>query len=128
MATENTPNVESALAALEEQEDQSGFLQTLASGEVVLPQMEPVDPEEGMKLPFVEQEGTRYVLVFSSRQRLDDSGIEPQDTVTMSGGQLGSVWPEGEELWLAINPGSERSVALPPDAVRSLPSMSASGS
>lgn len=127
MAEENAPTVESALTALNEQEDQAGFLQTLATGEVLLPQMEPVDPDEGMKLPFIEQEGTRYVLVFSSQDRLTESGIEAQDTVSLSGGQLGAAWPEEEELWLAINPGSEQSVAVPPDAVRALPSMLAGG-
>lgn len=126
MAAENpTPNVESALTSLSEQDDQTQFLRTLAEGDVLLPQLEPVDPEEGMKLPFIEQEGTRYVLVFSSQERLNESGIEVQDTVTMSGGQLGASWPD-EELWLAINPGSEQSVAVPPDAVRALPSMQGS--
>lgn len=126
MAAENpTPNVESALTSLSEQDDQAEFLRILAEGDVLLPQLEPVDPEEGMKLPFIEQEGTRYVLVFSSQERLTESGIEVQDTVTMNGGQLGASWPD-EELWLAINPGSEQSVAVPPDAVRALPSMQAS--
>lgn len=126
MAEENTGDVESALTTLTEQEDQTGFLRALASGDVVLPQLEPVDPNEGMKLPYIEQEGTRYVLVFSSQDRLSESGIEAEDTVTMSGGQLASAWPDEEELWLAINPGSEQSVAVPPDAVRALPSMLAS--
>lgn len=126
MAAENpTPNVESALTSLSEQDDQAEFLRILAEGDVLLPQLEPVDPEEGMKLPFIEQEGTRYVLVFSSQERLTESGIEVQDTVTMNGGQLGASWPD-EDLWLAINPGSEQSVAVPPDAVRALPSMQAS--
>lgn len=126
MAAENpTPNVESALATLSEEDDQAQFLRILAEGDILLPQLEPVDPEEGMKLPFIEQEGTRYVLVFSSQERLTESGIEVQDTVTMSGGQLGASWPD-EELWLAINPGSEQSVAVPPDAVRALPSMQSS--
>lgn len=124
MAAENpNPNVESALSTLGEQDDQTDFLQTLAEGEVVLPQMEPVDPDEGMKLPFIEQEGTRYVLVFSSQDRLTESGIEAQETVTLSGGQLGAAWPEEDELWLAINPGSEASVAVPPEAVRAMSSM-----
>ena len=127
MAEEINPDVESALTTLTEEDDQSGFLRTLATGEVLLPQMEPVDPDEGMKLPFIEQEGTRYVLVFSSQDRLTESGIEAEDTVTMSGGQLGSAWPDEEELWLAINPGSEQSVAVPPDAVRALPSMLSDG-
>lgn len=129
MADDNTsPDVESALSNLSEQDDQAGFLRTLAAGEVLLPQMEPVDPEEGMKLPYIEQEDTRYVLVFSTEDRLNESGIEVHDTVTLSGGQLGAAWPDEEELWLAINPGSEQSVAVPPDAVRALPSMIAAES
>lgn len=124
MAADNpAPDVESALSKLGEHDDQSDFLETLAAGEIVLPQMEPVDSEEGMKLPFIEQEGTRYVLVFSTQDRLTESGIDAQETVTLSGGQLGAAWPEEEDLWLAINPGSDASVAVPPEAVRSLSSM-----
>lgn len=122
-----SPDIESALTELHEHNDQAGFLQSLAAGEVVLPQMELTQPEEGVKLPFIEQEGTRYVLAFSSEQRLTESGIGAASSIAMRGAELGAAWPQGEELWLAINPGSEEGATLPPDAVRALPTLAASG-
>lgn len=129
MAADNPrPDVESALTSLTEESDQRDFLETVAAGEIVLPQMQANDdPEGGVQLPYVEQEGTNYVLAFSTQQRFTESGIEAEGTVTVNGAQLASAWPDDEELWLAINPGSEQSVALPPDAVRALPSLAGTG-
>ncbi|MGH3318983.1 MAG: SseB family protein [Streptosporangiaceae bacterium] len=120
-------DIETALAALDEHDDQTGFLRSLAAGQVVLPQMEPGGSDEEVKLPFIEQEGTRYVLAFSSAERLTESGIEAQDSVTVTGAELGASWPTDDEMWLAINPSSERGVTVPPDAVRALPSLATSG-
>lgn len=116
-----TPDVEVALSDLQERNDQANFLQTLANAEVVVPQLESAGSD--VQLPFVEQDGTRYVVAFSSEQRLADSGIDAEGSVTMRGAELSSAWPTEEELWLAINPGSEHGVALPPDAVRALAAM-----
>lgn len=127
MSTNNSdapvPDIEAALSALHEHDDKAGFLQALAAGDVVLPQLEPVDSEGGVPLPFIEEQGTRYVVAFSSQQRLDDSGFDVPGSITVGGAELGSLWPVDEDLWLALNPGCEQSVAVPPDAMRSLPAL-----
>lgn len=117
------PDVEAALAAAHQRGDQAGFLRILAVSKVVLPQLQPVDQSGRLQLPLIEQEGTRYVLAFSSHQRLAESEVDAEQTVTASGRELAGVWPEHENLWLLINPGSELSVAIPADAIRSLPSL-----
>lgn len=117
------PDIEAALAAAREFDDQSGFLRILAIGKLILPQLQPLEPGVGWRLPSIDRGDARYVLAFSSQQRLADSGVQAAQTVTATGGELGATWPQDEDLWLAINLGSEQSVALPPDAVRALPSM-----
>lgn len=123
MTAEN-PSIESALSALQEQDDQAGFLQALAHGEVIVPQLESAGSD--VQLPYVEEQGTRYVVAFSSEQRLADSGIDAESSVSMRGAELSAAWPSEDELWLAINPGTDQGVALPPDAVRALSSLGSS--
>lgn len=123
MTAEN-PDVEAALDALQERDDQSGFLQALAHGEVIVPQLESTGSD--VQLPYVEEQGTRYVVAFSSAQRLSDSGIEAETSVTLRGAELSAAWPSDEELWLAVNPGTDQGVALPPDAVRALSTLGSS--
>ena len=124
MAAENTsPDIEAALAAARERDDQAGFLRIFAVSKVVLPQMRPLNQTQGIELPFIEQDGTRYVLAFSSQQRLADSGVDAQETITLTGGDLGESWPDDQELWLVINQGSEPNVALPPNVMRAVPSL-----
>lgn len=114
------PNVDAALTALHENSDQSTFLHALAHGQIVLPQTQDSESAEGVALPYIEQEGKRYVLAFSSQQHLDEAGIDVAGSVAMSGAELASMWPQEEELWLALNPTSEQGASLPPDVVRSL--------
>ena len=40
--------------------------------------------------------------------------------MSVTAAELGANWPS-DELWLAVNPGTEEGLTLPPDAVRSLP-------
>lgn len=125
MPAENTPDINDALNSLREDGDQTSFLYALATGEVLVPQMEPTGETEGVRLPFIEQEGTRYVLAFSTQERLTQSGVEAEHSVPLRGAELGASWPQGEDLWLAIDPGTEQGVTVPPDAVRALPSLAA---
>lgn len=121
MAANNAaPDLEAALAAASERGDHAGFLRILAVGTVVLPQLRPLDQAGDLRLPVVERDGVRYILAFTSQRRLADSEVEAAETVSATGRQLGASWPTDEDLWLAINPGSELGVALPPDAVRAL--------
>jgi hypothetical protein len=43
-----------------------------------------------------------------------------EDAVSVNAAELAANWPS-DDLWLAVNPGTEVGLTLPPDAVRSLP-------
>lgn len=112
--------LEVALTATLGQGEQDALFLALATGEIVLPQMEEDPAGEGLTLPYIERMGTRYALVFSSRQRLAEFGLDPHGVVTMRGDQLAAAWPQDEEIWLAIDPGTDHSAALSPQSVREL--------
>ena len=114
-----TPDVDAQAAAEE-------LLRGLAASTALLPQAPPVEGEEkpsedAIALPVIEQDGTQYVPVFTSEERMRAAGADPETALSVPLAGLAAGWP-GEELWLAIDPAAEDGLALPPDAVRALPS------
>lgn len=85
-----------------------------------LPEGEESPPEGTVALPVVEQDGTSYVPVFTSRESLAAAGADPDRAVEVALIQLAAGWPS-DELWLAVDPASENALTLPPDVVRALP-------
>lgn len=122
MTAAHPPDIEAALAVAYNKNDQAGFLRIFAVSKLVLPQLQPLGQQGNLQLPLIEQRGARYVIAFSSQQRLAESEIDAAETVTASGTQLAALWPENEDLWLIINPHSEHSAAIPADAMRALSS------
>ena len=105
--------------------DTEAVMRAVATSEVVVPQAQPEPgaeptPEGAVSLPVIEQDGTQYVPVFTSTSAMNDAAPDLGEAVTVSAAQLGANWPS-DDLWLAVNPGTEDGVTLPPDAVRSLP-------
>ena len=101
------------------------LLRELAGSTALLPQAPPVEGEEppsedAIALPVIEQEGTHYVPVFTTEDKLRAAGADPETALSVPLAGLAAGWP-GEELWLAVDPASEDGLALPPDAVRALP-------
>ncbi|MEO7350540.1 MAG: SseB family protein [Marmoricola sp.] len=98
------------------------LLQALGSSIALLPQ-EITDgeapPEGSIAIPVIEQDGTRYVPVFTSEEALIAAGADPAPAVQLPLAELAASWPS-QELWLAINPGSEDGVTLPPEGVQAL--------
>jgi SseB protein N-terminal domain len=124
--------VETALAAGMAAGDTDAVMRAVASIEVMVPQTvqssesgapgEPGDlPAGSLSLPVIEQEGTSYVPVFTSEATMNLAAPDIDDAVSVPAAALGANWPS-DELWLAVNPGTEGGLTLPPDAVRSLPS------
>ena len=100
-------------------------LRELAGSVALLPQAPPVEGEEpptedAIALPVIEQDGTHYVPVFTSEDKMRAAGADPETALSVPLAGLAAGWP-GEELWLAVDPASEDGLALPPDAVRALP-------
>jgi hypothetical protein len=118
--TAMTENSEQAMA----QEQAQAVLTQLASSVALLPQEIPegVDtpPDGAIVLPVMEQDGTQYVPVFSSEENLVAAGADPASALPVPLVQLAQGWPS-DDLWLAVDPGGEGGVALPPDVVRALP-------
>jgi len=124
---DSSQHVESAIAAGMAAGDAEAVMRAVASSEVVVPQApdsrREETPEGAISLPVIEQDGTSYVPVFTSEQTMSAAAPDVTDSVIVSAAELGANWP-AEDLWLAVNPGSEDGVPLPPDAVRSLGSYS----
>ena len=97
--------------------------QDLATSIAFLPQEGMADgetpPEGSIAIPVIEQEGTQYVPVFTSEEALRAAGADPAPAVGLPLAELAANWP-APDLWLAINPGSEDGLTLPPEAVQAL--------
>jgi hypothetical protein len=123
-ATNGAEPIESAIAAGMASGDTDAVMRAVASIEVMVPQAGPVEedaPAGAMSLPVIEQDGTSYVPVFTSEATMKQAAPDIDGAVSVSVAALGANWPS-DELWLAVNPGTEGGLTLPPDAVKSLPS------
>jgi hypothetical protein len=102
--------------------DTETVMRAVATAEIVVPQAPSADgvPDGSISLPVIEQDGTSYVPVFTSESTMATAAPDIEDAVSVSAAELAANWPD-DELWLAVNPGTEDGLTLPPDAVRSLP-------
>ena len=119
-----TEATESAISAGMASGDTDAVMRAVANSEIVVPQaaVTPGEeaPEGSLSLPVIEQDGTSYVPVFTSEATMNSAAPELSDAVAVSAAELGANWPS-DDLWLAVNPGTEDGLTLPPDAVKSLP-------
>jgi len=117
-----TQRTESAIAAGMAAGDTEAVMRAVAASDVVVPQAggEGATPDGSISLPVIEQDGTSYVPVFTSETTMASAAPDIDDAVSVSAAELGANWPS-DDLWLAVNPGTEDGLTLPPDAVRSLP-------
>jgi hypothetical protein len=114
---------EAAIAAGMAAEDTESVMRAIATTEVVVPQAASADgdlPDGSISLPVIEQDGTSYVPVFTSEAIMAAAAPDIEDAVSVNAAELAANWPS-DDLWLAVNPGTEDGLTLPPDAVRSLP-------
>lgn len=120
---DNNQQAETAIAAGMAAGDTEAVMRAVAAIQVVVPQAaatEEASPDGSISLPVIEQDGTSYVPVFTSEAAMTQAAPDIGDAVTVSAAELGANWPS-DDLWLAVNPGTEEGLTLPPDAVRSLP-------
>ncbi|MGZ4597506.1 MAG: SseB family protein [Actinomycetes bacterium] len=113
---------ESAIAAGMASGDTEAVMRAVASSDVMVPQAgsDGETPDGSLSLPVIEQDGTSYVPVFTSEDVMHDAAPDIDDAVSVPAATLGANWPS-DDLWLAVNPGTEGGLTLPPDAVKSLP-------
>ena len=120
---------EAAIAAGMAAEDTESVMRAIATTEVVVPQAPSADgdlPDGSISLPVIEQDGTSYVPVFTSEATMAAAAPDIEDAVSVNAAELAANWPS-DDLWLAVNPGTEDGLTLPPDAVRSLPTYTDAG-
>ncbi|MFI2184529.1 SseB family protein [Streptomyces sioyaensis] len=119
-SAEGTPSAEEAA------ETQAALID-IATSVALLPQSPPAageePPEGAIALPVVEQDGNRYVPVFTTEDALLAAGGEPGAALRVPVVDLAANWP-ADDLWLAVNPSTEEGLVLPPDLVRALPAFS----
>ncbi|MET8676248.1 SseB family protein [Streptomyces sp. NPDC004647] len=99
-------------------------LEDLANSVALLPEAPPAEgeerPEGAIALPVIEQDGNRYVPVFTTEDALRAGGGDPENALRIPVAELAANWP-ADDLWLAVNPSTEDGLALPADLVRALP-------
>lgn len=104
--------------------DNAALLAALATSVALLPQVPQPEgeevPEGAIALPVIEQDGQRFIPVFTSEDSLRAAGGDASTAVRIPIAQLAANWPN-EDVWLAVNPASEDGLGLPPDVVRALP-------
>ncbi|MET1059049.1 MAG: SseB family protein [Nocardioides sp.] len=104
--------------------DPQALLGELATSIALLPQQAPPEgeetPEGAIALPVIEQDGTKYVPVFTSEEALRAAGADLTTALRIPLVELAANWPT-ENLWLAVNPANQDGLALPPEVVRALP-------
>jgi hypothetical protein len=117
--------LEEALLAAVRDGDRTGLLAALAVGELYLPAAG--RPQEGavaveagdeLELPFLEQEGVRYVPAFTSPTELLRFLPGGTGYLRIQGRLLAGAWPEGTPL--ALNPGGTLGVVIPAESVAGL--------
>jgi hypothetical protein len=117
-------STEDAISAGMEAGDNAAVLRALATSIALLPQAPAAAgeerPEGAIALPVIEQDGQRYIPVFTSEESLRAAGADPGTAVRIPVVQLAANWPS-EDVWLAVNPASEDGLGLPADVVRALP-------
>ena len=121
--TQQMQQTETAIAAGMAAGDTEAVMRAVAASDVVVPQAggpDSVAPDGSISLRVIEQDGTSYVPVFTSESTMATAAPDIEDAVSVSAAELGANWPS-DELWMAVNPGTEDGLTLPPDAVRSLP-------
>jgi hypothetical protein len=110
--------------------ESAALLRSLATSIALLPQVPAAEgeeaPEGAIALPVIEQDGQRYIPVFTTEEALRAAGADPGTAVRIPVAELAANWPS-DDVWLAVNPASEDGLGLPPDVVRALPVFAGQG-
>jgi hypothetical protein len=122
--TTTAPSAEDATSSDAQAAESAALLQSLATSIALLPQAPLAEgeerPEGTIALPVIEQDGQRYIPVFTTEEALRAAGADPATAVRVPVVELAANWPS-DDVWLAVNPASEEGMGLPPDVVRALP-------
>ena len=115
---------EAVIAAGMASGDTESVMRAVATAEIVVPQAASadVDGAPGRFDLAARHRAGRHVVRPRLHLGVDDGDRRPRHRGRrpVNAAELAANWPD-DELWLAVNPGTEDGLTLPPDAVRSLP-------
>lgn len=104
----------------------AAMLRELATSVALLPAAPAPDgegvPDGAISLPVIEQDGQRFIPVFTSEESMRSAGGEVETASRLPIAELAAAWPS-DDIWLAVNPTDEDGIGLPPQVVRMLPEL-----
>lgn len=113
-----------------EAEQAAAMLRELAAATALLPAAPAPDgeevPEGAISLPVIEQDGQRFIPVFTSEESMREAGGEVESANRLPLVELAAAWPS-DDIWLAVNPAGADGIGLPPQLVRMLPELAGVG-
>lgn len=111
-------------------EQAATMLRELASSVALLPAAPTPDgedvPDGAISLPVIEQDGQRFIPVFTNEQSMRAAGGDVETASRLPLAELAAAWPS-DDIWLAVNPTDEDGIGLPPQVVRMLPELAGVG-
>lgn len=112
------PLEEVLLAASRGGAEPAVFLDALRDSSIVVPCEQTGTPDE-VEFPLIEHQGRAYVPLYTSQAQAGKGAPEQEGWLKLTGAELAKMLTD-DETGLAVNPGGELGVAIPPDAVAAL--------
>ena len=112
------PLEEVLLAASRGDAEPVAFLDALRDSAIVVPCEQTGTPDE-VEFPVIEHQGRPYVPLYTSQTQADTGAPEQDGWLKLTGAELAKMLTD-DATGLAVNPGGDLGVAIPPDAVAAL--------
>ena len=114
----DNPLEEVLLQASRGDAEPAAFLDALRDSSIIVPCEQTGTPDE-VEFPVIEHQGRAYVPLYTSQAQAKKGAPEQEGWLKLSGAELARMVTD-ETTGLAVNPGGDLGVAIPPDAVAAL--------
>ena len=114
----DNPLEEVLLAASRGEAEPAAFLDALRESSIVVPCEQTGAPDE-VEFPVIEHQGRPYVPLYTSQGQAKKGAPEQEGWLKLAGADLARMLTD-DATGLAVNPGGDLGVAIPPDAVSAL--------
>ena len=111
----DNPLEEVLLAASRGDAEPAAFLDALRDSAVIVP-CEQTGAADEVEFPVIEHQGRPFVPFYTSRPQAAKGAPEQEGWLKVTGGDLAKMLTD-DATGLAVNPGGDLGVAIPPDAV-----------
>lgn len=113
------PLEEVLLAASRAGAEPAPLLDALRDSSVLIPAEQTGGPEE-FEFPIIEHEGGQYVPLYTSQEQAAKGAPEQDGWLQATGADLAKMLASDPSTGIAVNPGGDLGVVLPPDTVAAL--------